>query len=144
MNEHDHHLVKAIDATAREDADNEQKTINHVLRFLTKTGAIPDRVPGKPWYAVSIDPSRHWDTAKGEMPVAIRAETGADEVDASVNREVVLCGDQIGYWRVPLVAGKADVTVLLTQFEKTGEGQLFVLDAAETERQGSTPSFTWG
>jgi hypothetical protein len=146
MDTNGEHIVKVIDATAREAGeDNEQKAVNHSLRALKGMGAIPERVEGAPWYAVSIDPSRHWDTKKGAMPVAIRAEIMAgrppkDTVDPSVNREVVLCGDGIGYWRVPLVNGQADVTITLTG---SGEGQLFVLDASEPQRQGSTPSFTW-
>jgi len=143
------HIVKVIDATAREEADNEQKAVNHSLRALKGMGAIPERVAGAPWYAVSIDPSRHWDTAKGAMPVAVRAEIVSgvpprDNVDTSVNREVVLCGDGIGYWRVPLVNGVGDLAVEVNRYSASGEGQLFVLDAAEPQRQGSCPPFTWG
>ena len=138
------HIVKAIDAAAHDDeADNEQKTINHSLRALKGMGAIPARVQGMPWYAVSIDPSRHWDTASGEMPVAIRAETGEGMVDTMVNRTVVLCGDNVGYWRVNLVNGQADLTIPVNTFADSGQGQLFVLDASEPQRQGATPTFTW-
>lgn len=144
MDSNAEHIVKVVDATARERGeDNEQKAVNHSIRALKGMGAIPDRVPGQPWFAVSIEPGRHWDCAKGDMPVAIRAETGNDNVDTSVNREVVLCGDGIGYWRVPLVNGAADVTVPVNGYADSGEGQLFVLDASEPQRQGSTPSFTW-
>jgi hypothetical protein len=141
------HIVKVIDATAREAGlDNEQKAVNHSLRALKGMKAIPDRVAGAPWYAVSITPDRHWNVAQGNMPVAVRAEVvvnGVDTVDTSVNREVVLCGDQIGYWRVPLVAGKGDIEVPVNKFAPSGEGALYVLDAEEPQRQGSTPSFTW-
>jgi hypothetical protein len=150
MDKNAEHIVKVIDATARDnEADNEQKAINHSLRALQGMHAIPERLAGAPWYAVSIDPSRHWDTSKGAMPVAVRAEIVSgvpprDNVDPSVNREVVLCGDGIGYWRVALVNGVADVSVELNKFSASGEGMLFVLDAAEPQRQGSSPAFTWG
>lgn len=154
MDKNAEHIVKVIDAVAREDmppedsAMNEQKAVNHSLRALTGMKAIPDRQPGAPWYAVSISPDRTWDTRKGKMPVSIRAETvsgvpAQDHPDPTINREVVLCGDQIGYWRVPVVAGKADVEVPVNTYAATGEGQLFVLDAVEPQRQGSTPTFTW-
>jgi hypothetical protein len=149
MDKNAEHIVKVIDATARDnEADNEQKAVNHSLRALKGMGAIPERVQGAPWYAVSIDPSRHWDCKKGPMPVAIRAEIVSgvpprDTVDPSVNRDVVLCGDGIGYWRVPLVNGIGDVDVEVNQYSASGEGQLFVLDAAEPQRQGSCPPFTW-
>jgi hypothetical protein len=149
MDKNAEHIVKAIDATARDDeGDNEQKTINHSLRALKGMGAIPAREAGAPWYAVSIDPSRHWDSSKGDMPVAILAEAVSgtpprDNVDPSVNREVVLCGDGIGYWRVPLSNGQGNIQIPVNTFAPSGEGQLFVLDAAEPQRQGSSPVFTW-
>jgi hypothetical protein len=148
MDKNGEHIVKTIDAVSKEGEQNEQKAVNHALRALTGMKAIPARVAGAPWYAVSIDPSRHWNVSKGEMPVSIRAEAvsgvpPADHVDTTVNREVVLCGDGIGNWRVPLVAGKADLTIAVNTFTPTGEGVLFVLDAEEPQRQGSSPSFTW-
>jgi hypothetical protein len=149
MDKNAEHIVKVIDATAREEGqDNEQKAVNHSLRALKGMGAIPERIPGSPWYAVSIAPDRHWNVAQGDMPVAIRAEALSgmpprDNVDTSVNREVVLCGDGIGYWRVQLVAGKGDISIPVNTYAPSGEGQLFVLDADEPQRQGSSPSFTW-
>jgi hypothetical protein len=149
MDKNAEHIVKVIDATAREAGeDNEQKAVNHSLRALKGMGAIPERVQGAPWYAVSIDPSRHWNTGQGAMPVAVRAQALSgvpprDNVDTSVNREVILCGDQIGYWRVPLVNGVGDIEIPVNQYAPSGEGVLYVLDAQEPQRQGSTPSFTW-
>jgi hypothetical protein len=151
MDKNAEHIVKVIDATAREAGlDNEQKAVNHSLRALKGMGAIPDRVAEAPWYAVAIDSSRHWNTGQGAMPVAVRAQVwqkmpppARDVLDTSVNREVVLCGDGIGYWRVPLVNGVGDIDVPVNQYAPSGEGQLFVLDAEEPQRQGSTPSFTW-
>lgn len=144
MDQTGEHLVHVIDATAREAGqDNEQKAINHSIRALFNLKAIPDRIPGMPYYAVSIDPSRHWNTNQGNMPVAVRAQTGDSLVDTNVNKDVILCGDSIGYWRVPLKAGKADVTVKVDTFDPAGTGQLFVFDNEDPQRQGSTPTFTW-
>jgi hypothetical protein len=139
------HMIEALDGVVRDKA-NVQKCVNHTLRAMEGLKLIPERVQGQPWYALSLPPDRHWNAAQGPMPISIRAENAANEVDTTVNRDVLLVGHGLGdtsswgmYERVKVVRGQAETQLTL---EGAGEAQLYVLDP-ETHATGAAPSFTW-